>query len=354
MDLSAEMLVDLDRHENLVSPTSELLQAERPDSTCTNFPNSFGSTDHADNFGQGRPDSTCTTFPNNFEFNPAERPDTSTSAPTGDLAVTATDITHRKTSAAVVPADRYSEAAGAPDSRRAKLKRRLPIPVRPLSNEQNLNLKRRASLCEEGSPWLKYKKCMEGAPGKTCLAYEVRSPGTVVAIKQYKDAQTSQTRVLTKPSHTNIVKILHIFIEQKTVYFAYERMEVTLQHLYSVVSLQELEISYTCKEILHGLWYIHEQLGICHTRIQSDNIFISAQGVVKIADIGACMLDRQRGSKEMDIKAVGKVLTELMEPGTRYSTGSINLLEPEKWSQEIRDFRRQTDNSSILELLQAP
>ncbi|THC92166.1 hypothetical protein EYZ11_008381 [Aspergillus tanneri] len=56
----------------------------------------------------------------------------------------------------------------------------------------------------------------------------------------------------------------------------------------------------------------------------------------------------------MDIKAVGKVLTELMEPGTRYSTGSINLLEPEKWSQEIRDFRRQTDNSSILELLQHP
>jgi serine/threonine protein kinase len=90
---------------------------------------------------------------------------------------------------------------------------------------------------------------MEGERGKTCLAYEVKSPGTVVAIKQCRVTQSSQTKDLARPSHANIVKLLCVFVAQEAVYFAYERMDITLTHLYNCVSLDEPHISFICKEV---------------------------------------------------------------------------------------------------------
>jgi serine/threonine protein kinase len=76
-------------------------------------------------------------------------------------------------------------------------------------------------------------------------------------------------------------------------------MEISLEQLHSGLTLKEGDIAFVCKEvrqafdqhllllinrlkIFHGLWYIHRDLSICHTRIDCSNIFLSAEGRVKI------------------------------------------------------------------------
>jgi serine/threonine protein kinase len=143
-----------------------------------------------------------------------------------------------------------SKGHGTISHKRHRLKRRFPIDVRPPSDERALELKKRgSSLWEVGAPWVKYKRCMGTETGKTCLAYEIKAPGNIVAIKPSSNTGISQTREFVRPSHANIVRLLSTFLTQDTVYFVYERMDITLEHLYTGVSLGESDISFICKEV---------------------------------------------------------------------------------------------------------
>ena len=51
-----------------------------------------------------------------------------------------------------------------------------------------------------------------------------------------------------------------------------------------------------------------------------------------------------------DLKALGALLVELMEPDT--SPGSIGLKTPAQWSQHVRDFIELSANSTSKTLLQ--
>ncbi|KAE8407124.1 kinase-like domain-containing protein [Aspergillus pseudonomiae] len=129
-------------------------------------------------------------------------------------------------------------------------------------------------------------------------------------------------------------------------------MVISLEQLHSGFQLQELHISFICKEVLNGLSYIHKDLAICHSRIQCDNIFIDKDGCVKIADIGACLLERHQGSEQIDIRSLGWMMTEIMEPGTADANRrTINLEDTNKWSSNIIDFQRQTEKLPIEHLL---
>jgi hypothetical protein len=65
------------------------------------------------------------------------------------------------------------------------------------------------------------------------------------------------------------------------------------------------------------------------------------------------MLKCCKDSQQSDIKALGRVMKEIMEPGdARVNPRKIELNRPEAWSQDIRDFQALTTTSSISELLQ--
>ncbi|KAN0068543.1 hypothetical protein V8E54_013267 [Elaphomyces granulatus] len=125
----------------------------------------------------------------------------------------------------------------------SKIPPRLPLLVKRLLDERSIDSKRAmSSFCGEGNPWTKYKQpAKEGNPGKTCLAYDYRPPGSIVAIKQYSVSEASAV-----------------------VYLAYERMDLSLEQLHLCIKLEESHISIICKEVLQGLAYIHQQLQICY------------------------------------------------------------------------------------------
>ncbi|KAJ6024791.1 hypothetical protein N7540_005588 [Penicillium herquei] len=165
---------------------------------------------------------------------------------------------------------------------------RLQIPLkRTIDSVNQPNSKRPASLfCKSHTPWIKYQKFRkEGSPGKTCLAYSTDSLGTVVAMKEYKISGIDKTCHLQMIDHPNIVNLIDAFEESRTIYLAYEIMELSLEQLQSGIHLKESDLSFICKELLNGLWYIHRDLGVCHTALTYNNIFISLKGDVKIGKL---------------------------------------------------------------------
>ncbi|KAL4925803.1 kinase-like domain-containing protein [Aspergillus undulatus] len=239
--------------------------------------------------------------------------------------------------------------------KRAKPIRRIQLPIKRTTEEPGPASKRLAApaLCKQGTPWSHFKICMQGDPGKACLAYNISSPGIVVAIKQYRNTGIDKTQYLMEVCDTNVISILTVFVDQATIYIAYERMDVTLEQLHSSVNLDEVDIGFICKEVLRGLWYIHRNLKVCHTRIRSNKIFLNTQGSVKIGDIGASLLEQHHGSEQIDIKSVGWIMTEIMEPGSALANPrSIHLASPDNWSSNIRHFQIQTQTQSAPELLQ--
>ena len=122
----------------------------------------------------------------------------------------------------------------------------------PRTSEHSAGDYKRQSLpfCKEHSPWMIYRKFKtEGQPGKTCLAYEFETPGSVAAIKEYKLDEIDKTKQLLRTSHTNIVNLLNAFADSKIVYLAYELMEVSLEQMHSGVVLGEFEVSFICREV---------------------------------------------------------------------------------------------------------
>lgn len=127
----------------------------------------------------------------------------------------------------------------------------LYIGVPRTSEHGAADYKRQSSpFCREYSPWMIYRKFkIEGHPGKTCLAYEFETPGSIAAIKQYKLDEINKTKQLLRTSHTNIVNLLNAFADSGIVYLAYEVMEVSLEQMHSGVVLGEFEVSFICREV---------------------------------------------------------------------------------------------------------
>ena len=48
--------------------------------------------------------------------------------------------------------------------------------------------------------------------------------------------------------------------------------------------LSQIQIHYVLTELLQGLFYLHDQLKICHNDIRADNILITAGGEIKISN----------------------------------------------------------------------
>lgn len=84
----------------------------------------------------------------------------------------------------------------------------------------------------------------------------------------------------------------------------------------------------------HSLLYFHRSLLMRET-----------------GDVGSSMLSHH-GQKQNDIRAVGWIMTEIMEPGNSYlNPNSLVLKNPRKWGGEILEFHKKTDAGSIPDLL---
>ncbi|KAE8384239.1 hypothetical protein BDV23DRAFT_189399, partial [Aspergillus alliaceus] len=180
-------------------------------------------------------------------------------------------------------------------------------------------------------------------------AIEFTQDRPVSYVKRFGVAEGEvRVRHLQPTSRPNLVNLRETFIEDKTTFFVYEPWGISLREfrqLQPIFRLGEVEVATICGQVLKGLLYIHEELGIVHGKIQEGSIYIMENGDVKIANIGERMIQQaEGGAKGKDIEAVGDLVKTVLglqsDDGTRGTTGLL-----------ARDFAGAACSATIEELL---
>jgi hypothetical protein len=120
-------------------------------------------------------------------------------------------------------------------------------------------------------------------------------------------------------------------------------------------------------QALQGLAYMHEELHVSHGEVKSDNVFLTLHGQVKLGEcrylslllftnqatgnVAMSLLHQRTGTELEDVKCVGRILKEVMEPGDFKKNPSSRVLKyPADWSAHVRTFLAATQTSKLRDL----
>ncbi|KAF7166680.1 hypothetical protein CNMCM6106_002396 [Aspergillus hiratsukae] len=208
------------------------------------------------------------------------------------------------------------------------------FPVRPAQGEKN---------SDEGEVWWKYHRFLEAdQAGPGIIAHDNSIDHLIVVIKEIRvHASENQRRQLYRVLNekpTNIVHLTDLFLGTLSVHAVYEPLETSMHQIQATSrrDITEIELAIIGKEasalILHGLEYIHNELGIVYGQLNTRNILLSHRDChLKLANIAASILKHQQGSYSGDIAAVGTLLVSMKEPGTSgRNPESLQLENPEE------------------------
>ncbi|EED20937.1 conserved hypothetical protein [Talaromyces stipitatus ATCC 10500] len=139
-------------------------------------------------------------------------------------------------------------------------------------------------------------------------------------------------KVLHKTCHPNLVNLTDVFINQETVYFTYEKSGLSLRELQDMddVTFDRIAVATICKEVLKGLIYMQEELGLHHGHLDSDCVYVNEDGQVKIGDVGNSMLAKEENQGTAhDIQSVYNLAADLLDLSTssEKDTMSFHLAE---------------------------
>jgi len=227
------------------------------------------------------------------------------------------------------------------------------------------------------------RKVGEGAAGEVFLARDARTNDMLAIKKMPINAQnikllTTEIGIMKSSIHPNIVRYIESYMMSDTIWVAMEYMtggcltEVLEQHP-NGVRMTEEQIALVSLSSLRGLSYIHS-LHRIHRDIKSDNILLSGDGLVKLADFGyAAQLTQDKSKRntivgtpywmapelirgqnydqKVDIWSLGIMCMEMAEGEPPYmdfpplralflitTKGIPPLKETERWSPEFKDF----------------
>ncbi|KAK9387687.1 hypothetical protein V1515DRAFT_468534 [Lipomyces mesembrius] len=144
-----------------------------------------------------------------------------------------------------------------------------------------------------GSPCDSSDRFFLYAPGPGIDAIDLSEGRPLVTLKR-REVRGLRVQVdgLRATSHRNLVNLKNAFLDNDAVSFVYELASVSFKEIREVEKLR-----FGIAETLNGLIYIHDELGIRHSKLTCDNIFITDEGAVKIANIGESMI-RAEGEHE--------------------------------------------------------
>lgn len=143
----------------------------------------------------------------------------------------------------------------------------------------------------------KIEKLGEGTYGKV---YKVKVPNTdkdeYYALKKYEKGYfhegmditaLREITILKEISHENIVKIHELFYGMTSLYVAYEYLDCELSKIIFnyEIDLNESYIKGLLLQMLRGLGEIHKY-GVLHRDLKPQNLLVSKEGLLKIADFG--------------------------------------------------------------------
>jgi len=227
------------------------------------------------------------------------------------------------------------------------------------------------------------RKVGEGAAGEVFLARDARTNDMLAIKKMPINTQnikllTTEIGIMKSSIHPNIVRYIESYMVSDTIWVAMEFMaggcltEVLEQHP-NGCKMTEEQIALVSLSCLRGLSYIHS-LHRIHRDIKSDNILLSGDGLVKLADFGYAAqltVDKQKRNtivgtpywmapelirgqnydQKVDIWSLGIMCMEMAEGEPPYmdfpplralflitTKGIPPLKETARWSNEFKDF----------------
>jgi serine/threonine protein kinase len=109
--------------------------------------------------------------------------------------------------------------------------------------------------------------------------------GFPVYLMRELSGPASRSDKLSQPViHKNLVSLLDVFSSRQRTFlvYSYEHLAVSLGCAAGAVHFSEADIATICKELLEGLVYLHEVLGVAHGSLDCSNIILTSGGEVKI------------------------------------------------------------------------
>lgn len=253
----------------------------------------------------------------------------------------------------------------------------------PLPEESNATL---SDLVSKEDPTKLYKsmtKIGEGAAGQVFVATHVKT-GNKVAIKKMEinseniKLLVTEIDIMKTSDHPNIVHYVDSYIvNSNELWVVMEYMGggclTDVLECFDSVQMTEPQIAYCCRETLRSLAYVHS-LHRIHRDIKSDNILLTNDGKIKLADFGyAAQLTNGRYKRhtvvgtpywmapelirgheygtKVDIWSLGIMLIEMAEGEPPYmeypplralflitTKGIPPVKNQNKWSREFHDF----------------
>lgn len=153
----------------------------------------------------------------------------------------------------------------------------------------------------------KLEKLGEGTYGVVYKGYDTLSK-TFVALKKFRleldedegicPTTLREISILKKLRHENIVSLLDVCInsESKKLYLVFEYIEFDLKGYIDALPKDVPRKVYLSlfNQILQGMAYAHDE-GVLHRDLKPQNILVSKEGIIKIADFGLARSSNKGG-----------------------------------------------------------
>lgn len=191
-----------------------------------------------------------------------------------------------------------------------RLPRSVKVPERPIPARQPNRATRRAIVSVAPSEpvyvhnqdpravFSQLKQIGQGASGSVYMA--VKNDGAKVALKKVKpanktesDALEMEIRMMCCTRHPNLIKCHETYNFGGFMWISMEFMDggcltdILENYQRMRATMSEGEIAYVVREVLKGLMFMHGMKRL-HRDIKSDNVLITKNGLVKLADFGFC------------------------------------------------------------------
>ncbi|KAB8079294.1 hypothetical protein BDV29DRAFT_151897 [Aspergillus leporis] len=141
---------------------------------------------------------------------------------------------------------------------------------------------------------------------------------------------------------------LDAFLEKTRLIFTYDSWGISLQEIlrvHNVFAFDKSAVAIICKEILNGLKYLHDKIGVVHGSLSCRTVVLTDEGQVKIANIGESMArGRKMGDIRLDVEGILQIAEALLQ--VKPSNGSEKVI-----SAEAESFVRTSTNATVDELL---
>ncbi|KAL3470210.1 hypothetical protein BJX99DRAFT_239887 [Aspergillus californicus] len=121
---------------------------------------------------------------------------------------------------------------------------------------------------------------------------------------------------IVKTSHENLVNLEEAYLGHRLMVLAYDSYGIPLEEIRrasNVFANDAGAVACICRELLKGLKYIHNEVGITHGNLSCSTVILTDGGQVKITDVGDGMV-RGRGIEDrtIDNRAVGRIAATLL------------------------------------------